>query len=105
MRHLLSHIIDVLTSPIVVMLILLFIALLLRWRGRPRAAFRTAASGVVLLYLSAIQPVTSLLVGPLVSPFPPLNDAHLPQNIAGVAVLGAVYTPHDGFQMTSSLLF
>jgi uncharacterized SAM-binding protein YcdF (DUF218 family) len=85
------------------MLILLLLALLLRWRGRPRAAIGVAASGVVLLYLSAIQPVTDLLARPLESRFPPLTKAQLPQGIAGIAVLGAGYTPHDGVPITAAL--
>lgn len=103
MRYLLSHVIDFLTSPLIVMLILLLVALLLRWRGRPRAATGVAATGVVLLYLSAIQPVSNLLARPLESPYPPLNNAHLPQGIAGIAVLGASYIPHDGVPITAAL--
>jgi uncharacterized SAM-binding protein YcdF (DUF218 family) len=103
MRYLLSHVIDFLTSPIVVMLILLLVALLLRWRGRPRAAIGVAVSGVALLYLCAIQPVTNLLARPLESRFPPLSNAQLPQGIAGIAVLGAGYRPHDGIPITAAL--
>lgn len=103
MRYLLSHLIDRVTSPIVVMLILLLVALVLRWRGRPRAAFGTAVIGVVLLYLSAIPPVTNLLLRPLESAFPSLDNAHLPQGIVGIAVLGASYTPHDGVPITAAI--
>ncbi len=45
MRYLLSHIIDFLTAPIVVMLILLLAALLLRWRGHRRSAPRHGDRG------------------------------------------------------------
>jgi len=103
MRYLLSHIIDFLTAPIVVMLILLLAALLLRWRGHRRSALGTAIAGVVLLYLSSITPVANFLLQPLESPFPPLSDAQLPQGIAGIAVLGATFNPHDGIPITAAL--
>ncbi len=57
----------------------------------------------MVLYPSALQPVSNLLARPLESPFPPLNNAHLPQGIAGIAVLGAAYTPHDGIPITAAL--
>ena len=103
MKYLLRAIVDQLTSPLILMLLLLIVALFLRWRGHRRGSLWTAASGVALLYLCALAPVSNMLLRPLESPFPALDDAHLPQGIAGIAVLGAVYYPRDGVPITASL--
>lgn len=62
-----------------------------------------AATGIVLLYLSALAPVAGLLLRPLESHFPPLDDAHLPEGIVGIAVLGFRFNPRDGIPITGAL--
>ena len=102
MKYVLRHVVDLLSMPLVLMLLLLLVALLLRWRGHRRASVATAVSGVALLYLCALGPVSSALLKPLEC-YPALDDAHLPQGIAGIAVLGAAYIPRDGRPITAEI--
>jgi uncharacterized SAM-binding protein YcdF (DUF218 family) len=103
MRYLFSQIIGLLTSPLLVTLILLLIAILLHWRGRRRASLSIALAGVALLYLCASGPVASALMKPLESSYRGIDDASLPQGIAGIAVLGSTYVPERGRPITGAL--
>jgi uncharacterized SAM-binding protein YcdF (DUF218 family) len=102
MKYVLRHLINALSMPLVLMLGLLLIAAFLRWRGYRRASWATALSGILLLYLSAIAPVSNALIAPLES-WPALSDAHLPRDIAGIAVLGALYRPRDDTPITGQI--
>jgi len=100
--YLIRNVIDVLSMPLALTFILLLISLFLRWRDRRRAAFVTTVAAIGLLYLSSIQPVSTALLKPLES-YPALDDAHLPQGIAGIAVLGAYYDPQPDTPITGQL--
>jgi uncharacterized SAM-binding protein YcdF (DUF218 family) len=102
MKYLLRDAVDLLTMPLAWMMVLALVALFLRWRGRPRGAFLTTTAGLVLLFLAASEPVASALLRPLES-YPSLDDAHLPQNIAGIVVLGAYYAPRPNRPITAEL--
>src|SRR5689334_22763987 len=96
MRFLVRNLVGTFASPLMIMLLLLVVALILRWRGKRRAALITAASGVAFLYLCSLSPVSDALLMPLESRYHALDDAQLPQGIAGIAVLGAAYVQLDG---------
>lgn len=103
MRYFLKIVIDFITSPMTLTLLLLVIAFLLLWRGHRRSAIGAAVSAAALLYLSSLALVANALLLPLEAPFSPIDSANLPQNIAGIAVLGASYSPHDGVPITAAL--
>ena len=103
MKYLFRAIVDLVTQPMLVTLLLLIVALFLYWRGHRRASFRTSVTAVVLLYLCGWSPVTTALLDPLESPYRAIDAAHLPQGIAGIAVLGAAYSPGDGLPITAAL--
>jgi uncharacterized SAM-binding protein YcdF (DUF218 family) len=103
MRYLFRNTIDLLTSPLILTLLFLIVALFLLWRGRRRASLWTAVFGIVLLYLCALEPVSSALLEPLEARYRSIDAAHLPQGIAGIAVLGAGYSPGEGISITGAL--
>ncbi len=103
MKYVIRDAVDLLTMPLMVMLGMLLIALFLRWRGRLRASLATAASSVALLYVCSLEPVSNALLEPLESSHPALDDAHLPQGIAGIAVLGAQFNPRTDAPITAQL--
>jgi uncharacterized SAM-binding protein YcdF (DUF218 family) len=102
MKYLLRDAVDLLTMPLAWLMVLGLIALVLRWRGRVRGSFTTITAGLVLLFLTSSEPVASALLRPLES-YPSLDDAHLPQNIAGIVVLGAYYAPRPNRPITAEL--
>jgi uncharacterized SAM-binding protein YcdF (DUF218 family) len=102
MTYVLRHVVDLLAQPLVLMFGLMLVALLLRWRGHRRASLGTAVGAVALLYLCALGPVSRALVAPLES-YPALDDARLPQGIAGIAVLGAATVPRAGIPITARI--
>jgi uncharacterized SAM-binding protein YcdF (DUF218 family) len=103
MGFLLKHLVGAFASPLMITLLLLAVALILRWRGRQRASLITAASGVVFLYLCSLSPVSDALLMPLESKYHALDDAHLPQGIAGIAVLGAGYVELEDAPITAKI--
>ena len=103
MRYLFRHVIDQFTSPLLITFLLLIVALLLRWRGLRRASLGTAVTGIGLLYLSTLDPVANALLRPLERAYRGLDDTHLPQGIAGIAVLGSTYSPRPGVPITGAL--
>jgi uncharacterized SAM-binding protein YcdF (DUF218 family) len=103
MKYVIRDVIDLLSMPLMLMFGMLLIALLLRWRGHLRASLATAASGLALLYVCALEPVSSALLEPLESSHPVLDDAHLPQGIAGIAVLGGYFAPRPDTPITAQL--
>lgn len=103
MAYVLRHLVDVIASPMVVTLLLLLVALIVRWRGHRRSAAGIAIGAGALLYLCSLAPVSSALMESLGAPYRGIDAAHLPQGIAGVAVLGAYYEPRDGVPITSAL--
>jgi uncharacterized SAM-binding protein YcdF (DUF218 family) len=58
--------------------------------------------GLALVYLCALGPVATALIAPLES-YPALDDSHLPQGIAGIAVLGSAYNPREGTPITGQI--
>jgi uncharacterized SAM-binding protein YcdF (DUF218 family) len=100
--YLIRQAVDILSMPLALTFIILLIALFLRWRGRSRAAFATTVGAIALLYLSAIQPVSTALLKPL-EIYPALDDAHLPRGIAGIAVLGSYFDPRSDTPITGQL--
>jgi len=102
MKYVLRDVVDLLSMPLVLMFGLLLIALLLRWRGHFRASLATGIASLALVYLASLEPVASALLAPLES-YPALDDAHLPQGIAGIAVLGAYYAPRTDTPITAQL--
>src|SRR5690349_23484511 len=103
MRFLVGKLVGAFASPLMITLLLFVIALILRWRGRRRASLLTAASGVVFLYLCSLTPVSDVLLMPLESRYHALDDAHLPQGIAGIAVLGAGYVELEDAPITARI--
>jgi uncharacterized SAM-binding protein YcdF (DUF218 family) len=103
MSYIFRNVVGLLATPLMVLLILLMIAVVLRWRGHRRASLVTAATGLALLYLCALAPVSNALLTPLESPYHALDDAHLPQGIAGIAVLGATYVPRENAPITAAI--
>ena len=103
MMYWLRHLADVLASPLVLTFLLLLVALVLRWRGRRRTAIGLAIGSCLWLYLCSLEPVTSALLRPLEGSYRGIDAAHLPQGIAGIAVLGAYYGPVDGVSITGAL--
>src|SRR4051812_20424912 len=102
MKYVLRDVVNLLSMPLVWMLGMLLIALLLRWRRHFRASLTAGIAGIALVYLSSLEPVANALLGPLES-YPALDDAHLPQGIAGIAVLGAYYAPRTDTPITAQL--
>ncbi len=103
MRYLIRQFADQFTSPLLITAVLLIVAALLRWRGLRRASFGTAVAGLGLLYLCTLDPVANALLRPLERAYRGLDDTHLPQGIAGIAVLGSTYTPRPGVPITGAL--
>jgi uncharacterized SAM-binding protein YcdF (DUF218 family) len=103
MRYLVRNLIGLLATPMMVMLVLLIVALVLRWRGHRRASLATAIAGIAVLYLSALGPVSAALLRPLENAYPALDDTHLPQGIAGIAVLGAGFVQREDAPITAQL--
>ncbi len=103
MGYLFRHLVDLFTSPLLITVLLLIVAALLRWRGLRRASLGTALAGIALLYLCALDPVANALLRPLELAYRGLDDTHLPQGIAGIAVLGSTYSPRPGVPITGAL--
>jgi uncharacterized SAM-binding protein YcdF (DUF218 family) len=103
MKYFLRHLVDLLASPMMIALLLLVIALVVRWRGHRRTAVGITAGAGLWLYLCSLVPVSSALMESLEDHYRGIDAAHLPQGIAGIAVLGAYYGPRDGVPITGAL--
>jgi uncharacterized SAM-binding protein YcdF (DUF218 family) len=99
---LIKGIADVLTAPLVIVLLVAIAALLCRLAGRSRASRILLIGAAVLAYLASIPLVGQALLRPLESRFPPLNADHLP-SVDYIVVLGSGYRPHDGVSVTAAL--
>jgi uncharacterized SAM-binding protein YcdF (DUF218 family) len=103
MSYLIRHLVAVLSSPLTITLLLLLIAIVVRWRGHRRTAVGIAVGASIWLYLCSLGPVTQALLRPIEVPYRGIDAAHLPQGIAGIAVLGSYYGPYDGVPITGAL--
>jgi uncharacterized SAM-binding protein YcdF (DUF218 family) len=103
MTYFIKKLVGGLASPLVFALLLLVAALVLRQFGRRRTSTIVACLACALVCLSALAPVSSMLLSPLESAYPPLSDENLPKGIVGVVVLGSSYIPHDGVPITAAI--
>jgi len=102
MIELLKAVAGALTGPLNAALLLCAIALLLRWRRRPRAARWLAICAAALVYVFSTQPVADLLMSSLENRYAPLATAALPAP-RYVAVLGSGYAPRGAVPVTGAL--
>jgi hypothetical protein len=99
---LIKGIADVLTAPLVIVLLVAIAAVVCRLAARSRAPRNLLAGAAVLTYAASLPLVGQALLRPLESRFPPLNADRLPR-VHTIVVLGSGYAPHDGVPVTAAL--
>src|SRR6516165_4990316 len=99
---LIKGIADVLTAPLVIVLLVAIAAAVCRLTGRSRASRILLIGAAVLTYLASIPLVGKALLRPLETRFRPLNADQLP-SVDYIVVLGSGYAPHDGIAVTAAL--
>ena len=99
---LIKGIADVLTAPLVIVLLVAIAAAVCRLTGRSRASRIVLIGAAVLTYLASIPLVGKALLRPLETRFRPLNADQLP-SVDYIVVLGSGYAPHDGIAVTAAL--
>jgi uncharacterized SAM-binding protein YcdF (DUF218 family) len=99
---LIKEVVEALTKPLVIALLIAIAAALCRLAGRRRTSRILLAGAATLAYAASIPLVGEALLRPLESEFPPLSADQLP-NVHYVVVLGSGYAPHDGISVTAAL--
>jgi uncharacterized SAM-binding protein YcdF (DUF218 family) len=98
--YLMKKLVGALMSPLTIALLLLPVALLLRMRGRRRAAIVLFCCGAMFAWAGATQLVGGLLLAPLERQYP--ARANYPA-VEFVVVLGSGYSPSEGFPVSAAL--
>lgn len=94
---------EVFLQPLVSATLLVAIAVVLRWRGRRRAARVFAGIAIAIAFLGALSPVADALLRPLELRYPPLAAGPAVRSAAFVVVLGSAYSPHLGAPITAAI--
>jgi uncharacterized SAM-binding protein YcdF (DUF218 family) len=95
-------VIETLTAPLGLALLLALAALMGRFAGRPRASRALLACAGALAYLVATPLIGHALLRPLESRYAPLPGDR-PPAVGYVVVLGSGYVPHDGIPVSAAL--
>jgi uncharacterized SAM-binding protein YcdF (DUF218 family) len=99
-----KQLVELLTAPLTVAILLVAVGLLCRWRGRSTAGRWFVASAAIAVYLGASPILGDALAAPLEHAFPPLReDQPIDPSVGFIVVLGSGYTPRDGIPVTAAL--
>jgi uncharacterized SAM-binding protein YcdF (DUF218 family) len=94
---------EVFLQPMVAAALSAAIAVVLRWRGRRRAARVFAGIAIAIAFLSALSPVADALLRPLEQRYQPLAAGPAVRDAAFIVVLGSGYNPHHGVPITAAI--
>lgn len=97
------QLLDALTMPLAVALLLGLAAVTSRVSGRRRVASWLFASAAAVAYGASITPVGDALLRPLESKYPPLRWTSTFASVGYVVVLGSGYAPHDDVPVVAAL--
>jgi uncharacterized SAM-binding protein YcdF (DUF218 family) len=100
--HTLKYVVDLLTAPLMLVVLLGVAALILSKMRRRRAAMAALVLAGALAYLSTTGLLARIMMAPLVRTYPPLQDDALPA-VKYVVVLGSAYRPRPGLPVTAAL--
>jgi uncharacterized SAM-binding protein YcdF (DUF218 family) len=98
-----KQLVELLTAPLMLAMLLTLVGLLCRWRGRLRAGRWLIAGAAIVAYLGASPLVGNALAGRLERLFPPLSEQAVNPVIGYIVVLGSGYTPRDRIPVTAAL--
>jgi uncharacterized SAM-binding protein YcdF (DUF218 family) len=97
------QLVELLTAPLALAMLLTVVGLLCQWRGRPRAGSWLVVAAAMVVYLGASPILGNALVVPLERAFPPFPEEAPNAAVTYIVVLGSGYTPRDGIPVTAAL--
>jgi uncharacterized SAM-binding protein YcdF (DUF218 family) len=97
-----KQVVGALATPLAIALIVALAALLARRFGRGRLGTWLLACAVLIACLSATTPVSNMLLMPLETRYPPLDEQLAPP-VTHIVVLGSYYSPRDNVPITAAL--
>jgi len=100
---LLKSLVATLAMPLPVAVLLMALGVLLGWVGRRRTGRFVSRLGVLLLVLSAWNPVGDRLLTPIEQAHAPLDAQAMPAGIQAVVVLGGGWAPEPPWPATTRL--
>jgi uncharacterized SAM-binding protein YcdF (DUF218 family) len=101
--HLFKQIVDALSGPLTMALIMAALAVLIFSRKRPRVTKYLLVSAAVLAYLSCLSPVGDALLYPLERRYIALRGDESLADVRYIAVLGSGYSPGEGLSEVAAL--